>query len=227
LKKLVIAAVAGIALAGTGAWWLLREQPGPEPPAAEAAPERKERVIGLEAPLPLDEPVELRWVDEASGEEDAWKVTKREVAPGDLDAGTSLPEPDPDTAEHVPDESARTLHAMGLESWKRGEIPEAIAQLRQAVEADPEDPEIQTQYGRLQLLAMDYAEAQPHLERAAALNPDDPQAWLDLAALYQKRGDVLRASQARGRAAELAGDRPIRQDERSGLFVVDGNNIYP
>jgi len=225
VKKLAITAAAAIALAVAGAWRLSREDPAP--PAAEAEPVREERAIGLEAPLPLDETVELRWVDEASGAGDAWQVTKREVAPGDLEAGTSLPEPDPDAGDHMPDESARTLHAMGLESWKRGEIRAAIAQLRQAVETDPEDPEIQTHYGRLQLLAMDYAEAEPHLERAVALSPDDPQVWLDLASLYQKGGDVLRAAQARARAAELAGDRPIRQDERSGLLVVDGVNIYP
>jgi tetratricopeptide (TPR) repeat protein len=163
--------VAALALAGAGAWWLLREEPEPPPPVAEKAPAPQERVVGLEKPLPVNATVELRWIDEETGEEDVWEVTKRETSPEERAAAAALPEPDPDTGDHVPDESARALHAMGLESWKRGEIREAMGQLAEAIDADPDDPLPRTQYGRLQLLAMAYGEARPHLERAAELNP--------------------------------------------------------
>jgi hypothetical protein len=219
-------AVAVVAVGGAGAWWLLRE--ASPPPVATKTPAPAERVVGLGKPLPMDETVELRWVDEETGEEDVWKVTKREISPGDQAAAAApLPEPDPNAGDHVPDESARALQAMGLESWKRGEISEAMAQLAQAVATDPDDPELQTQYGRLQLLAMDYGTARPHLERAAALNPEDPQAWLDLASLYERSRDISRAAAARQRAQELLGDGQIVQDPTSGFWVVEGTNIYP
>jgi tetratricopeptide (TPR) repeat protein len=219
--------VAALALASVGAWWLLREEPAPLPPVAEKTPARQDHVVGLEKPLPMNESVELRWVDEETGEEDVWKVTKRETSPEDRAAAPALPEPDPNAGNHVPDESARALHAMGLESWKRGEIREAMDQLAEAIEADPDDPLPRTQYGRLQLLAMEYSEARPHLERAAALNPDDPQVWLDLATLYEKGHVMDRAWAAHRRAEELVGDGEIYQEEASGFWVVEGTEIYP
>jgi tetratricopeptide (TPR) repeat protein len=190
-----------------------------EPPAP--------RVAGLDEPLPMDEAVELRWTDEETGEEDVWKVVKRATDPEDRAPGPALPEPDPNVGNHEPEESARTLHAMGLESWKRGEIPEAMEQLREAIELDPEDPLPRTQYGRLKVLATEYNEALPHLERAAALQPTDPQVWLDLATLYEKALVLDRSWEARQRAEELVGDAAIVQDETSGFWVVEGTSIYP
>jgi tetratricopeptide (TPR) repeat protein len=219
--------VAALALAGAGVWWLLREELAPPPTVVEKKPAAREHVVGLEQPLPTNETVELRWADDETGEEDVWKVTKREGTPEDRGAAAALPDPDPDAGDHEPDESARALHAMGLESWKRGEIREAMGQLAEAVEVDPDDPLLRTQYGRLQLLAADHREAQQHLERAAELNPDDPQVWLDLATLYEKTQATKRAWAAHRRAEELVGDGSIYQDEASGFWVVEGTSIYP
>jgi adenylate cyclase len=216
--------VIAIGMAGAGAWWLLRGEPSP-PPVAEL--EKPPPVAGLEKPLPMDESVDLRWTDEESGAEEVWKVTKRATDPEDRVPSPAMPEPDPNAGSHVPDESARTLHAMGLESWKRGEIVEAMAQLREAIEVDPDDPLPRTQYGRLKMLAMEYSEALPHLERAAALQPSDPQVWLDLATLYEKALVIERAWEAHRRAEELVGDGAIHQDEISGFWVIEGTSIYP
>jgi tetratricopeptide (TPR) repeat protein len=210
-----IVGVSGLVIAGAGAWWLLQGEPSPP------------RVVGLEKPLPFDETVELRWTDEETGEEDVWKVTKRETAPEDRLPGPVLPEPDPDAGNHEPNESARTLLAMGLESWKRGDILEAMAQLRDAIEVDPDDPLPRTQYGRLKVLAMEYSEALPHLERAAALQPSDPQVWLDLATLYEKALLLDQGWGARRRAEELVGDGSIYQDELSGFWLIEGTSIHP
>ncbi len=224
MNRAAIAGVIGIVMAGAGAWWLSRGEPSPP---SVAGLEKSPPAVGLDEPLPMDETVELRWVDEETGAEDVWKVTKRETSPEDRATGPSLPEPDPDAGNHEPDESARTLYAMGLESWKRGEIRDAMSQLRDAIEVDPDDPLPRTQYGRLQVLAMEYNEALPHLERAAALRPDDPQVWLDLTTLYEKALILDRSWEARRRAEELVGDRPIYQDELSGFYMVEGTIIHP
>ena len=210
-----------IAAAGVGVlalllvWWgLYREVPTPEP-----------RVVSPDEPLAMDETVRMRWVDEETGEEDIWTVTKRSTTP-EQRHGPPLPAPDPDATSHQPVESARTLNAMALQSWKNGKIREAMTQLEAAVEADPDDPEIRTHYGRLLLLSMSYADAREQLENAAQLDPDDPQVWLDLATLYQKTMTMERSWEARGRAEALAEGREIHQDE-TGFWVLDGNTIYP
>ncbi len=228
MKKTAIAGVIAIGMAVSGAWWITRGETSPAaaPPVADGAP-RSTRVVGLEQPLPSDATVELRWTDEETGEEDVWKVTKRETSPEDWPTRPALPEPDPNAGNHEPDESSRTLYAMGLESWKRGEIREAMSQLRDAIDADPDDPLARTQYGRLQVLAMEYSEALPHLERAASLRPDDPQVWLDLATLYEKALILDRSWEAHRRAEELVGDGPIYQDELSGFWLVEGTSIHP
>jgi len=215
MKRAVIVGLIGIVMAGAGAWWFLRSEPSPP------------LVAGLEKPLPMDEAVELRWTDEETGEEEVWKVTKRATAPEDRPSGPALPEPDPNAGNHEPDESARTLLAMGLESWKRGEIREAMSQLEDAIEVDPDDPLPRTQFGRLKMLAMQYKEALPHLQRAAALQPFDPQAWLDLATLYEKALALEGAWEARRRAEELVGDGVIYQDETSGWWLIEGTSIHP
>ncbi len=214
MNRAAIAGVTGLVMAGAGAWWLLRGEPSPLP-------------AGLEKPLPMNETVELRWTDEETGEEEVWRVTKRAAAPEDRALGPVLPEPDPNAGNHEPDESARTLLAMGLESWKRGEILEAMAQLRDAIEVDPDDPLPRTQYGRMKMLAMEYREALPHLERAAALQPSDPQAWLDLATLYEKALLLNQGWEARRRAEELVDGGEIYQDELSGFWLIEGTSIHP
>jgi len=213
--KRVLLVLALITLAGSAAWWWLRDA-GPE-----ALP-----VVAPDTPLEFDETVQMRWVDEETGEDDVWTVTKRETDPAEREA-PPLPEPDPNADSHAPDESARALQAMGLESWKRGEIREAMSQLEAAVEADPEDPESRTQYGRLLLLGMSFDEARPQLERAAELNPDDAQVWLDLMTLYERRRLLTQSWEARQKAESLAGDRAIVQDPVSGFWVLEGNSVYP
>jgi tetratricopeptide (TPR) repeat protein len=213
LRRHAIAGLATLVIVAAGWWIWLQFLRGP-------------RVVEPGEPLRMGETVQMRWVDEESGEEEVWKVTKRETTSDDL-APRPLPEPDPEAANHEPSESSRALHAMALESWKRGEIREALSQLEQSIEMDPEDPLPRTQYGRLQLLAMDFSTAMIHLERAAELAPDDPQVWLDLTTLYQKRQMLERSWEARRRADALADGREIYQDERSGFWVIEGTSIYP
>ena len=71
-----------------------------------------------------------------------------------------------------------------------------------------------------------YDQALPQLERAAELTPDDPRVWVDLLSFYEKNILLERASYARQRARELAGDRALVRDE-TGLWVLEGESVFP
>jgi tetratricopeptide (TPR) repeat protein len=182
-------------------------------------------IVAPDEPLVLDQSVRMRWVDEETGEEDVWQITKREGA-REVWEGRPLPEGESDAPAHVPDESSRALSAMGMESWRNGEIVVAMESLSAAIDADPDDPLPRTQYGRMLALAMSYEEALIHLERAAELRPEDPQVWLDLATVHEKTRSLNRSWEARRRAKALAEEQEIRQGEM-GFWVVGDNSIYP
>jgi tetratricopeptide (TPR) repeat protein len=204
-----LAAAALLALAAL-AWFLRPREP---------------RVVGEGEALPFDEKVEMRFVDKETGETETWKlqkkVTTREEAVGDV----SLPEPDP-TPPDEPGESARALDAVALESWKSGDIEQAMQRFEEAIAVDPDDRVPRSHYGRLLTLATDYERARPHLERAAELAPDDPQVWLDLETLYERSLRLEQAIEARKRADALAGGREIRQHPM-GYYEIDGAPSFP
>jgi hypothetical protein len=196
-------------------WWTFHEEPPAEP-----------RVVAPGDPLPVDESVRMRWVDSESGEEETWTVTKRDSLAADR-GPRPMPEPDPTSEDHRPDESARALYGMGLESWKAGEIREAITLFEESIELDPDDPLPRTQYGRLLVLGMSYGEALVHLERAAELSPDDPQVWLDLVTLHEKTLALESSWAARRRAEALTDGREIYQDSRTGFWVIPETSVLP
>jgi tetratricopeptide (TPR) repeat protein len=213
LKRIAITVALVAAVAGITAYLLVDREP------------ERPRVVEPGKPLPMDETVQLRFEDEETGEEEIWAVEKHETRPEDIEP-RALPEPDPDAESHEPDESSRALNAMGLESWKRGEIRESMDYFEQAIEVDPDDPLPRTQYGRLLILAMSYTDASPHLERAAELTPEDPQVWLDLATLYEKNMELPQSWEAQKRAEALADGRNIERDGM-GFWVVEGVSVYP
>lgn len=210
----IVGCLALVGLAGT-LWWMLHEEISGQP-----------RLVAPGDELPMNESVRMRWVDEETGQDEVWTVTKRDTSPEDR-LPRPLPEPDPAANDHRTDESARALYAMGLESWKRGEIREAMTQFEESIELDPDDALPRTQYGRLLVLAMSYNDALPQLERAAELSPDDPQVWLDLATLHQKKLAFQSTWEARQRAEALIDGGEISQDPRTGFWVVEGTSILP
>ncbi len=124
-------------------------------------------------------------------------------------------------------DSARALDARALQAWKQGELQDAIELFEAAVEADPEDWLPRADYGRLLLLMTDYERARPHLERAAQLAPEKPRVWLDLLSFYERTVVLERAFEARQRAQEAAGGRALVRHESTGLWVLEGESIFP
>ena len=205
-----VAAIALISLAiVAGIWWGLRERPPTVGPAPLATGETARQVL----PGP-------------DGEEEVWTLTRRE-APREELVAELLPAADP--PEERPtgtSDSARALHGQALEAWKTGQLRESLDFFEATVAADPDDWVPRADYGRLLVMMTDYRAAGPQLERAAELNPESARIWLDLHSFYQRSMQFERAAHARARAEELAGDRPIVQDE-TGLWRLEDDSIFP
>ncbi len=173
-------------------------------------------------PVPMGETV-TQQLPGADGKPETWTLAKQEV-PREKLPDLVLPQPSPRKAP--PNESSRALEAIALESWKHGEIEGALEKFEAAVEADPDDPEVRTQYGRLLTLMTDYDRAAPQLVRAAELKPHDAQVWLDLRTLYEKNVLLERAGYAREKAEALAPGAKIIQDE-NGFYFLEGGTLFP
>lgn len=212
----VVGALAVSALGVAAAVWLARRDAG--------GPE----VVAPGQPLPFDREVALRFRDDETGDEETWRLEKRETTREESLGGAAraLPAPDPAPADRAVDESARALEGLGRDAWRAGEIETALTHLESAVDADPDDWVPRASYGRLLTLVHDYGAAAEQLERAAELAPDDPQRWLDLQSLYERQVDLERALAARRRAEALAGGAPIRKDW-AGQWVVEGAEPLP
>ena len=205
-----VAMTAGVALVALAVlWWTLR--PPPEP-----------KVIEPGTPIPDGETVKLRFEDED------WTLSKRETTREESlsESERRLPEPEPVEEGRPVDESARALDSQARDSWRSGDLREALALFEQAVESDPDDWVPRAHLGRLLAHGQELAAAREHLERAAALAPEDPQRWLDLRSLYERSLDLELAFEARARAEALAGDRPIAKDW-AGFWVVEGADTVP
>jgi len=173
-------------------------------------------------PVPLGKTV-TQQLPGPDGKPETWTLSKQEVPREEL-PDLVLPQPAPRKAP--PNDSARALEGQALESWKHGDIAAALEKFEAAVEADPDDPEVRTQYGRLLTLMTDYEKATPQLERAAQLKPEDSQVWLDLQTLYEKNVLLERAGYARAKAEALARSARIIQDE-NGFYFLEGGALFP
>ncbi len=186
---------------------------------------RDREIPTVEVPVPMGETVE-RVLPDAEGNPVVWTISRKTIAQEDL-PDQVLPRRAPrDSAPGPHTDSARALDARALEAWKHGEIELALELFAAAVEADPDDAVPRSNYGRLLLMMAVYDQAFPQLERAAELTPDDPRVWVDLLTFYEKNILLERASYARQKAEELAGDQELIRDE-TGLWRLEGTSIFP
>lgn len=214
MSRRALASISALCLAilAGGVWWFATP-PGP-------------LVVEEGTPLPFDQPVEMRFRDEETGNTESWKLEKKTTTREDALKTMELPQPDPAGEAHVPDESARALDGLALEAWKQGDLPQALQLFEQAVAVDPDDRVPRSHYGRLLTLMTDYEAARPHLERAAALAPEEPQVWLDLQSFYERTQFLDQSWEARARAEALAGGRGITQDEM-GMYQIEDAAPFP
>ncbi len=187
---------------------------------------RDREIPSVDVPVPMGETVQ-RVLTDAEGNPDVWTISRKTMAKEDL-PDQVLPRPAPrDSAPGPHTDSARALTARALEAWKSGDMLETLELFAAAVEADPDDAIPRSEYGRLLLLMAVYDQALPQLERAAELTPDDPRVWVDLLSYYDKNILLERSNYARQRALELAGERELVLDERTGLWRLEDDSIFP
>ncbi len=118
--------------------------------------------------------------------------------------------------------SGGALLRRGNQALMRGEIPAAIAAFRQAVVADPQNPETRRNLA-LALAKNQEVEAAIHeLKTAIEERPDN--AWLhyDLGKLYMNQGLVAAASDALKQAVELAPELVPAQFNLGSVLVSQG-----
>ncbi len=92
--------------------------------------------------------------------------------------------------------AARKLNEDALKQLNAGNVQPAIALLKQAVETDPSDVEISSNYGFALLKSGNYAAAQNSLSKTLELNPRRTSTWLPLAEAYAGSGQAQIAKQA-------------------------------
>src|SRR5207245_10422939 len=83
--------------------------------------------------------------------------------------------------------------SIASDHWKRGashrrkgNMDDAMAQYRKALEINPRDVLALFNLGRAQYDRDEYMEAMPLLEKLVDVTPDDPIAWFQLAKVYEK-----------------------------------------
>lgn len=91
---------------------------------------------------------------------------------------------------------ARKLNEEGLKQLNSGNPQSAANTLKQAVDIDPSDVEINSNYGFALLKANNYAAAKSQLQKTLELNPRRTSTWLPLAEAYAGSGQAQIANQA-------------------------------
>lgn len=91
---------------------------------------------------------------------------------------------------------ARKLNEDALKELNSGNAQSATNLLKQAVDTDPSDVEINSNYGFGLLKAGNYAGAKTQLQKTLELNPRRTSTWLPLAEAYAGAGQAQLANQA-------------------------------
>jgi predicted Zn finger-like uncharacterized protein len=120
------------------------------------------------------------------------------------------------------EESARMRQALGGFELARNRLPEAVRELRRALELDPQLPAASFGLGVALRRSGDLAEASRVFEQLAAIDPGHPGLALERGLLYEARGEADRAVQFYTAALREHPDDPDLMLRLGGAQVAAG-----
>ena len=120
-------------------------------------------------------------------------------------------------------------YTLGVIYMQQGRFPDAIAQLKQAVQLQPANGDAWALLGSVLKDSDDAAGALDALTRAVALEPDQPSLHIQIAALDTEAGKRTEAAAERKIAADLSRAANSRQRAgfalKSGRVLLDQNKL--
>lgn len=109
---------------------------------------------------------------------------------------------------------------LGLAYADLGKLPEAMAELKIAVEQDPTDALPRHELANLQMEESDYRQAIVQLKEVTRLDPENYEAWLDLGICYAQKGFYAEAERAYEAARALKADDLLVLYNLSALYAL-------
>jgi len=103
-------------------------------------------------------------------------------------------------------ERAEIFHALGSEDLKKGRQADSLAAFENAVELDPDNPEVHRKIGEAYLAADDFEKARQSLRKALELKPDYAEVYELLGAAYYNRDSFGPALTYLEKASQLSQD---------------------
>ena len=108
-------------------------------------------------------------------------------------------------------EEGQILLARGNYLYLHGKFAEARVDLQRAAEMDPQDPEVRSLLGLVDLQLKEYARARDDFDAAVKTDPNDPRAKLYLGVSYFFLGNYQEAERWMKQAQTLAPNDPLVQ----------------
>ncbi len=106
---------------------------------------------------------------------------------------------------------------LGISYYERGDLEDALIQVRTVLLLKPDDPECLIQEGLIHLRWGNLEYAAQRLEEGLAIAPDHPQGWNNLGVVRQRRGDLRSALSCFQRAVAI---RPTYATAHGNLGLV-------
>ena len=142
---------------------------------------------------------------------------------GEAPAAPSTPaEPaSPTTSGAIVDDSPEQINRTGVEYYERGELEQAIAAFRRAIELSPNVGKFRTNLGVAYADEGMIDEAKAAYDAALKINPNDTSALLYLGGLWAEEEDYDRAKELWQKVLELAPNTPEAREARDNLIGLE------
>src|SRR5580704_2555729 len=127
---------------------------------------------------------------------------------GQAESGPALAQPLPGRRAVGAQGEAYDHYVIAQMEARAGRLPQAIAQLREAIKADPNTATLWIQLSQWLIRSNDTAGAFTAAQKAIALEPDNPSAYMTLAGLYKRQRKMPEAEAALEKAVALDPQTP-------------------